>query len=198
MARSSGFTLSELLIALGILGVIATFTIPKILSAQSSAQNIAVTKEAAAMVAGALQAYQVSGSVTTSTEMKDLTPYMNYVRVDTTTTIDSAEGLTTVSCGGSYGSVQFRCLELHSGARLLYTIGEAFGGTANTNALYFYLDPDGRSTGSTKSVVFFIYANGRLTTWGNVLDNTTVLISSNGMLDDYAAEPARDPTWFRW
>lgn len=34
-----GFTLAELLIALGILGVIATFTIPKILSAQQDSKT---------------------------------------------------------------------------------------------------------------------------------------------------------------
>ena len=198
MPRSSGFTLTELLIALGILGVIATFTIPKILSAQSSAQDIAATKEAAAMVAGALQAYQARGSVTTSTGMKDLTPYMNYVKVDTRTTIDAAQGLTTVTCGGSSGSVQFRCLELHSGAKLLYTVGETFGGTANTNAIYFYVDPDGRSTGTNKSPVFFIYANGRLTTWGNILNNTQVMYTVDSTYDTYSANPARDPSWFRW
>ena len=41
-----GFTLSELLIALSVLGVIATFTIPKILDSGSNAQRNAILKEA--------------------------------------------------------------------------------------------------------------------------------------------------------
>jgi len=41
----SGFTLAELLIALALLGIIAAFTIPKILNATGSAQNIAKTKD---------------------------------------------------------------------------------------------------------------------------------------------------------
>ena len=40
-----GFTLAELLIALAILGVIATFTIPKILAGSSESQNKALFKE---------------------------------------------------------------------------------------------------------------------------------------------------------
>jgi prepilin-type N-terminal cleavage/methylation domain-containing protein len=42
---SLGFTLAELLIALGILGVIATFAIPKILVAQQDTKRKAVLKE---------------------------------------------------------------------------------------------------------------------------------------------------------
>lgn len=41
----SGFTLAELLIALTILGVIATFTIPKILTAQQASTYNAIAKE---------------------------------------------------------------------------------------------------------------------------------------------------------
>ncbi len=39
-----GFTLAELLMALAILGVIATFTIPKILGAQQSSSSNAKAK----------------------------------------------------------------------------------------------------------------------------------------------------------
>ena len=57
--RSSlGFTLAELLISLAILGVIATFTIPKILTSQQNSQKAAVTKEVIAMISGAFTAYQ--------------------------------------------------------------------------------------------------------------------------------------------
>jgi prepilin-type N-terminal cleavage/methylation domain-containing protein len=48
---SLGFTLAELLISLAILGVIATFTLPKILGGTGSKQNIAIAKEDFATVA---------------------------------------------------------------------------------------------------------------------------------------------------
>lgn len=47
MKTIPGFTLAELLIALGISGVIATFAIPKILAAQTNGKYKAVAKEAA-------------------------------------------------------------------------------------------------------------------------------------------------------
>lgn len=45
-----GFTLAELLIALAILGVIATFTIPKILQAQQNQKKQAILKETISIV----------------------------------------------------------------------------------------------------------------------------------------------------
>ena len=51
--KQRGFTLAELLIALGILGVIATFTIPKVLQTNQNAQWQATGKEAIAMISGA-------------------------------------------------------------------------------------------------------------------------------------------------
>ena len=46
----SGFTLSELLIALAILGLIATFTIPKVLNSTDTASKQAVFKETLGML----------------------------------------------------------------------------------------------------------------------------------------------------
>jgi prepilin-type N-terminal cleavage/methylation domain-containing protein len=46
--KVSGFTLAELLIALAILGIIATFTIPKVLSSQNNAKRNALFREAIA------------------------------------------------------------------------------------------------------------------------------------------------------
>ena len=53
------FTLAELLIALAILGVIATFTIPKILSGSTDAKWNASAKGAMTMVEGAYADYQI-------------------------------------------------------------------------------------------------------------------------------------------
>ncbi len=52
---ASGFTLAELLIALALLGVIATFTIPKVLQANTDAKYNAEAKETIQMIANAYQ-----------------------------------------------------------------------------------------------------------------------------------------------
>lgn len=190
----AGFTLAELLISLAILGVIATFTIPKILQSQSDGRQNALAKEAAGMVSQAYQAYKLDNKTVASTvHFGDLTPYMNYVKVDTVNTvvIDRAYNDTTTACSSA-----FPCLLLHSGARILYTPADSFNGTGNLNSLYFYYDPDGVSnasaTGPGKSVLFFLYYTGRLTTYGTIESST---ISGPGT---YNPSPTSDPPWFSW
>ena len=60
---NKGFTLAELLIALTILGVIATFTIPKILHSQDNAQRAAVFKETIAAYSQIVYTGVISGDI---------------------------------------------------------------------------------------------------------------------------------------
>jgi len=64
--RKRGFTLAELLIALALLGVIAAFTIPKILNATNSAQMIANVKDGVSTIEQAWYNIQVQGQVCTA------------------------------------------------------------------------------------------------------------------------------------
>lgn len=188
----NGFTLAELLIALAILGVIATFTIPKVLSAQQDGQHNAVAKESAAAISGAFQNYIQQNGLSSTMSVAELTPFLNYVATHTGD-IDRPQGATTLTCNTTY-----RCIRLHNGSVLQYTPMDNFGGTASTHAIYFYVDPDGQVTDGTtngpgKSVVFFLYTTGRLTTWGNLLPNT-----GNGAGATYNPDATKDPPWFQW
>lgn len=58
-----GFTLAELLIALAILGVIATFTIPKVLSNQADAKKKAVYRETLATLSDIVYQGQITGAL---------------------------------------------------------------------------------------------------------------------------------------
>jgi prepilin-type N-terminal cleavage/methylation domain-containing protein len=66
-----GFTLAELLISLAILGVIATFTIPKILNAFSGKPDLAIVKEDYSAVYGLMQEYSLSGQTNFKTYFFD-------------------------------------------------------------------------------------------------------------------------------
>ncbi|MEB3287601.1 MAG: prepilin-type N-terminal cleavage/methylation domain-containing protein [Vampirovibrionales bacterium] len=187
-----GFTLSELLIALGILGVIATFTIPKVLSAQSQAKFKAIGKESIAMLSGAFSAYLVdNGNIPTTLTVIDLTPYLNYVKIDTVTPIDDWQ------TGGQWGCNNTqRCLLLHSGARVQLSTA-SFNGSNNTNFLYVQIDPDGQYSGITngpgKALYVAFYYNGLVRTKGTMLPGSA---NSSGVAT--AANPIYDPPWFSW
>lgn len=172
--RFTGFTLAELLVALLILGAIAMFTIPKVLSAQQNGQNKAVAKEFAAMISGAYQQAQLDGIVTTSTSMGNMTQYMNYVARDTTSTVDTYpnSGGISIPCSAN------TCYRLHNGAIFVVT-PLPFGTTSGV--IYGIIDPDGGQTGQEDSIVFAQKYDGRLTTYGV-----------------YAGDSSYDPDWFSW
>lgn len=191
----SGFTLAELLIALTILAEIATFTIPKILSAQQNNSYNAKAKEGAAMVSAAYQLYKQQNGASTTAGIYSLTPYLNYVAVDTSTTIDYPQTLGTITCGSvSYA----QCLKLHNGAMLRYGDSSfTFGGSNTTNGIWFDIEPDGIANGTTngKAVQFWLYYSGRITTYSTVDDPTCMGWGGSACVHP---TPAYDPPWFSW
>ncbi len=187
-----GFTLAELLISLAILGVIATFTIPKILSAQQSAGNNAKAKEVAAMIAGAFQKAQSDGTLNSGTVPANLSPYMNYIGTDTSTVIDAVPGHSSTTCTPAKP-----CLKLHNGGYLWFHM-YSFGGTTSLNALDFVFDPDplnnttSTADGPLKAVQFNLYYDGFLTSRGKAKVGS---VNSGGA---FILDPNYDPSWFNW
>lgn len=150
-------------------------------------------KEAASTISGAYSSYQLSNTPDTTTVPKDIAPFINYVKYDTGTTIDAEQGANTYTCSNSQP-----CLLFHNGG-LLFCRSHSFNGTANTNAISYFFDPDGKVTDGTtngpgKSVMFFLYYNGRLTTRDKVTSNTQ---DSSGTYNPNAS-PTKDPPWFSW
>ena len=185
--KAKGFTLAELLIALLILGVIATFTIPKVLQSQTNNQYKSAAKEVASMVSGSYQAYRQENTPTGSTDCQDMTPYMNYVSVKNSGNVDDVPGWGPYDCSSVF------CLALHNGGVLVCDNGGSisFNNTAATNALFFPFDPDGEVS-SVEAVNFFLYLGGRIVTEGTIEPNTC---SSDTCRNP---NPALDPPWFSW
>jgi len=190
-----GFTLSELLIALAILGVIATFTIPKILQAQQSSAYKSIAKEDIAAVAGAYQNYKLSGATTGATTMADFTSYLSYVSQNTTILIDDNPGdANSLDCSDN----NFVCLKLHNGSMLMFHQYESFGGTAETNAIFFQIDPNSQldvnssADGAGKGVGMFLFYNGRIASQAEIPSNTCDGWSCFGPTAN------GDPSWFSW
>lgn len=76
-----GFTLAELLISLAILGVIATFTIPKVLNSQQSAERIAVFKETIAALNEAMYMGLLEGAIDDDTIGSYFQDHLNVVKI---------------------------------------------------------------------------------------------------------------------
>lgn len=188
-----GFTLAELLISLAILGMIATFTIPKILSSQQNSSYNAIAKEDASAIAAAYQSYVYNNGASSAISLSSLTPYLNYTTLDTSSLIDSYPGQTSLNCAA------WQCYRMANGSILAFDAGQTFGATDSLAITYFYVDPDGvysgSTSGSSKSAVFFIYYNGRITS------QETAAAGSHdvwGTTYNPATQVGKDPTWLSW
>lgn len=183
-----GFTLAELLIALAILGVIATFTIPKVLDASTNSKLTAVAKEAASMISGSYQSYKANATPQAATTAGVLTAYWNYTRVET---VDTSVGYPAWEDGlDSCAAAATPCYEIHNGAYVQFNTTNTFGGTNATNALFYNVDPDGDKNGAGV-VSFVLYYNGRLST-GHNLDPSF----ATGGTPITSYDP--DPVWMTW
>lgn len=153
-----------------------------------------MAKEAASTVSGAYEAYRREHTVSVTTKPEDLTLYINYIKINTRSLwVDDVPGNPPLRCPPS-----LRCLELHNGGILAWDSGMNFGGSAATNALGFYFDPDGgtnngSNAGAYHSVGFMLYLDGRLATQGTATPNT-----GNNKWNLGATAPWRDPSWFSW
>ncbi|MEB3286155.1 MAG: type II secretion system protein [Vampirovibrionales bacterium] len=196
--KLKGFTLAELLIALAILGVIATFTIPKVLLANQSQQYNALGKEAIGAISEAFQAYKLQNSISASFNPGNVTPYLNYVRVVTNGLLmDHRPPETSWACDSASP-----CYRLHNGGTLQLFTASCFGGTAQNNAVWFGFDPDSQYSGTTngpgKALHIALYANGRITTTVNLRSDTQVDWGCGGSPAPQTPVVNGDPSWFSW
>jgi prepilin-type N-terminal cleavage/methylation domain-containing protein len=203
--RQYGFTLAELLIALLILGEIAAFTIPKILSAQQNGRYIAAAKEAISTLASAYDLYKTQTGVNAYTAPSNFITVLNYIKIQTSGAIDVRYGAT----GSSTCTSGTPCYVLANGSIIRDPgrkwggdgTGNYFGGTSTTNYIYFTIDPDGidADTGTTngpgKSVIVVLYYNGRITDGANCKSGDTTYIEGT-VYNSWC--PFTSPPWFSW
>ncbi len=208
--KQTGFSLVEILVTLALLGVLAVFTIPKVLSAfQGSAEDTSRrnVQQVASMLQSAYAKYRQEHNPNAETRFADFVENMNYVRIETTGSLDQHNpnaGL--VTCG-----VNSPCLVFQNGAKMLWfkgtgalNSGNEFGGTDDSRYLYFMIDPDGvgenslaYSDSTSKTVLMDLYYNGKINTWGHCKagDLTT---NNNADVNWCPGTPASDADWFNW
>lgn len=183
-----GFTLTELLIAVALIGVIAVFTVPKVLNAQGNKENIAKTKQFAAGLVGAYTNYQLDYGTNKDLTLTNLTPYLNYVEISTTAVGDYPDGSNFACDGGTD-----QCLRFPNGGIARFKTNYSFGSTNTTNAVYAYFDPDGKDS-NLYGVQLYLYYDGQIKSSANVRTNTCGVWGGASCWDGYGSIPS----WFNW
>lgn len=199
----SGFSLVELLIALVILGVVSLFTIPKLFNTPSSTRNskqTAVAKETAFMILNAYEQYRTANAtITTNTTPGALTPYMNYVSLDTSGTKVDAHPLWVGESGSGRNTcnVSTPCLKLHNGGSLYLYNSTSFGCATSLCLIEFSFDPDAVTAGNTadsitKALQFELYYDGTIRSRGQTKPGSC---DSTGC-GSLEPNSSIDPSWF--
>jgi prepilin-type N-terminal cleavage/methylation domain-containing protein len=192
--RPKGLTLAELLIALGVYGVIAAMTIPKITTSFNNTVYESTGKEAIGAVTDAYTQYRSNNRLAAAFEPSMLLPYIGSAK-PFTGIIDDNPGWGSLDCS----DVNMRCVQLHNGAVVVADQYAELTGTSNLHATYVMIDVDGRyggmTTGNTggKAVSLLLYANGFITSITNAKTGTILFGSVI-----FTPWPYPDPDWFSW
>lgn len=181
-----GFTLVELLISLAILGEIATFTIPKILTSQSNGTKLAVSKEDISIISGAFSQFKLLNTVSTSSEFGNMVPYINYAKLNTSGTIFNGSWNCTASAP---------CLVMHNGSNLAYTVGESFSALDTSHVIHIVIDPGGNTAYGPDGVDIFLFPNGRITEQAALPGGS---VSSSLGSYGWTGYAGYTPAWFHW
>jgi prepilin-type N-terminal cleavage/methylation domain-containing protein len=183
--RYNGFSLAELLVAMGVLGIIATFSIPKVLTATQSKQKVAITREVLSSLAQARLLLQNEGKWTASTTAEQLATKMNFIRYHTAGLIDTPPA--NYPWMPSHDCAAIGCFEFHNGAKAMFYCD--FAGTTAQDALAFMLDTDGQYRNSGDSIWLVVYFDGKIRTEATINPNTRYCDGT------YNPSPT-DPDWW--
>jgi prepilin-type N-terminal cleavage/methylation domain-containing protein len=195
--RHPGFSLVEILLTLTIMGIIAACTIPPLFKPPDSTQGSKSTlyaTDAAFMIISAYEQYrQANPTVASTVGLAALTPYMTYVKLDTSTTLDSSNPGSSIVCGSGSGATAKVCLALSNGAYFYYNPNMRFNGTDTTNGFWIVFDPDG-TRNNIQSLGMVLTYGGQVKTYGSI--DTTYYYHTGGSTSNIAPGPT-DPSWFQ-
>jgi hypothetical protein len=181
-------------VALAIVGVVATYTIPKVLTAQSVSAYNAQTHEVVGMLAEAYQKHLQLGKVTVNTTPLDLIQYINHVRVMPSGTVIDLNPNHVAGASWTCSATDV-CLQLHTGGILMLQGGHPMTRLIPNEFLSAFYDPDGIYTGKADSAWLLLYYTGRVSSGANLGPNDCISIYCP--FAAYASA-GNDPSWLRW
>jgi prepilin-type N-terminal cleavage/methylation domain-containing protein len=163
MKKAQGFTLAELLIALALLGVIAAFTIPKLLNATKNQEAQAKIKETVATLEQGWYNARLQNSYVPGTTLYNLynrsLNYANASNLANNATNAPFNGLAAHPCAGMTGWIQFQNAVVVSGLETpgtaLRALGSEVAGGMPTN-YNICIDYNGKSMPNTVGSDVFV------------------------------------------
>jgi prepilin-type N-terminal cleavage/methylation domain-containing protein len=178
MTNQKGFNLTELLIGLGVLGVIAAVAVPKVLNASTAAVANAKVHKAAQAVANGVQKWTEQNGQSGFTTPADIMTFVQHNgRITNNSRMDWVPNTGqdyTCRASTTPTGTQANCYRMPDGAVIYFLGNLGAGNNFNTfggngfNGLYFGVDPDGITTAdnsndnTSAATAFIVYGNGRL------------------------------------
>lgn len=173
-----GFTLSELLVSLAVLGLIAAFAVPKVLTSVGDSSFLANAKECLSVITAAYDSVKAdnvtafdpirvslaTNAVTASNAPYALISKINYAAIGTYTAGANASTIDTfvANAGATQAAATVSSVRLGTGAIITFNTGDTFVTAAAPfiSRMVFNIDPDGVGVG--KPFTAFLGSDGRL------------------------------------
>ncbi len=192
MKKLFGFTLAEVLITLGIIGVVAAMTMPSLIANYQKKQVVAQLKKAYTSVSNALQMakaehgdfelwdYSDSNDIQASSDFSDeyLIPYLNVIKTCATDTSGGCEVEFTQLNGGSYSSsalAQYTRFVLNDGTWVFVRAAVNAADSVFPKIIYINIDINGLKRPNKFGRDYFCFAV--------VLDTTQDMYRPTGKLN---------------
>jgi type II secretory pathway pseudopilin PulG len=199
---SLGFSLTEVVIIIAIVSVLAGLAVPGIMTAANNSRRVSITKQTMSMIGDAFndkleanaidltQGFQQFVNVTGGAGLK----YNRYITSGAAITVDPSPNPVvwtnvTFTPGGTENEA---VIYLKNGGVLVIDTDLTFG-TGADGAIPVLFDPDGVARGDTNSVEFWLYSDGRIRTAKTILATTTTDDASTPFTSTPSA--IADPAW---
>ncbi len=188
-----GYTLAEMLITIGILGVMAAIAIPLLFSDTTKRDN-SIVKQAIAEVTSGMTQLKLDENLNTTSTFADLLPYIKYTRLANGGYIDANPSHSPgdpINCPSTYCSCSYaadpsgtNCMVLSSGAVVMFDRNAKFNGSGANNAIPFLVDMDGKRLSTPNSAMLWLYYDGTVNSRGKgTAVNSAGTFNANGAMD---------------
>jgi prepilin-type N-terminal cleavage/methylation domain-containing protein len=178
-----GVTLTELMVALSLLGLIMVLVLPQVINSANSSHLNSMARDSMTVVSGAFADFEGDQAPASNTTLLDLYPYLSYSKNfhgQSDVTIDpppQGTGVTAFNCSSTVCSVTSAsttadAVQLKSGAVVVFPRSLSFSATNGNYALPFLVDPDGKATGNKDSVEFWLYVDGTIKSLATMTSST--------------------------